>query len=282
MNDIFYIPRTLHHGGKRVSEQDFFADFKVIIVLAEPGGGKTALLQNVARLTAVTAVRASGFMPDVQSDCLIVDALDEVSRLAAHDLSPLLKEIRSARADRIVLASRSGEWEEADSRMVAAILGVEPRVGHLLPLDEHEQKALFAHEFPAESFDTFSSQVHKFNLQYLLGNPEFLKLFAAAYIESGRSFKDRHSIFEDAVKHLANEANKAVPQRNAPTRAERISWAGEVFAKLMLSGADGVSIVGDFGRKKIPADHGSGCRRKQHPRYTRHQAVQARQCRGTA
>lgn len=179
MNDIFYIPRTLHHGGKRVSEQDFFADFKVIIVLAEPGGGKTALLQNVARLTAVTAVRASGFMPDVQSDCLIVDALDEVSRLAAHDISPLLKEIRSAKADRIVLASRSGEWEEADSRMVAAILGVEPRVGHLLPLDEHEQKALFAHEFPAESFDTFSSQVHKFNLQYLLGNPEFLKLFAA-------------------------------------------------------------------------------------------------------
>lgn len=252
MNDIFYIPRTLHHGGKRVSEQDFFADFKVIIVLAEPGGGKTALLQNVARLTAVTAVRASGFMPDVQSDCLIVDALDEVSRLAAHDISPLLKEIRSAKADRIVLASRSGEWEEADTRKVAAILGVEPKVAHLLPLDEQEQRALFAHEFPAEGFDAFSAQVHKFDLQYLLGNPEFLKLFAAAYIESGRNFKDRHSIFEDAVKHLASEANKAVPQRNAPPRNEKISWADEVFAKLMLSGADGVTIAGTPDEERYP------------------------------
>lgn len=252
MDDIFYIQRTLYHGDRRISEHELFADFKVVVVLAEPGGGKTALLQNVARRTAATPIRASGFVPDVQSDCLIIDALDEVSRLAAHDISPLLKEIRSSKAGRVILASRSGEWEEADSRKVAAILGVEPRVAHLLPLDEQEQRALFANEFPTESFDTFYTQVHKFDLQFLLGNPEFLKLFAAAYIESRRSFKDRHSIFEDAVKHLANEANKAVPQRNAPIRAEKISWADEVFAKLMLSGADGVSIAGVSNEKRFP------------------------------
>ena len=180
MDDIFYIQRTLYYGDKRISEHELFADFRVVVVLAEPGGGKTALLQNVARLTAATAVRASGFVPDVQSDCLIVDALDEVSRLAAHGISPLLKEIRASKAGRVILASRSGEWEEADTRKVAAILGVEPRVAHLLPLDEQEQRALFANKFPAESFDTFSAQVHKFDLQYLLGNPEFLTLFASA------------------------------------------------------------------------------------------------------
>ena len=126
MNDIFYIPRTLYHGDKKVSEQEFFADFGVAVVLAEPGGGKTALLENIARLTGAKTVKASGFVPDAPTDCLIIDALDEVSRLAAHDISPLLKEIRSAKAGRVILSSRSGEWEEADSQKVAAILGVTP------------------------------------------------------------------------------------------------------------------------------------------------------------
>ena len=252
MNDIFYIPRTLHHGDQKVSEQEFFADFRVAVVLAEPGGGKTALLENIARLTGATTVKASGFVPGAPTDCLIIDALDEVSRLAAHDVSPLLKEIRSAKAGRVILSSRSGEWEEADSQRVAAILGVKPKVAHLLPLNEQEQRTLFSNEFLQENFETFSSQIHRFDLQYLLGNPEFLKLFAAAYIESGRNFKDRHSIFEDAVKHLAVEANKAVHQRNVPTRAEKISWADEVFAKLMLSGADGVSVARSSDERRYP------------------------------
>lgn len=248
----FYIPRTLYHGDKKISEREFFAEFVVAVVLAEPGGGKTALLENIGRLTGARTVKASGFVPDPPTDCLIIDALDEVSRLAAHDISPLLKEIRSAKAGRLILSSRSGEWEEADSQKVAAILGVTPKVAHLLPLNEQEQRTLFSNEFPEEDFEAFASQIYRFDLQYLLGNPEFLKLFAAAYIESGRSFKDRRSIFEDAVKHLANEANKAVPQRNAPTRAEKISWADEVFAKLMLSGADGVSIAGASDEKRYP------------------------------
>ncbi len=252
LNQYFHIPRTLLVGDKTISEEALFADFKIVVVLAEPGGGKTSLLEHIARQKGATATKASGFAPEPPADCLIIDAIDEISRLAAHDISPLLKEIRSSKAGRVILASRSGEWEEADSQKVAAILGVEPRVAHLLPLNEQEQKALFANEFPGENFSAFSAQVHKFDLQYLLGNPEFLKLFAAAYIESGREFKDRHSIFEDAVKHLANEENKAIPQRHAPTRSEKISWADEVFAKLMLSGADGVSIAGTSDERRYP------------------------------
>lgn len=252
LNQYFHIPRTLLVGDKTISEEALFADFKIVVVLAEPGGGKTSLLEHIARQKGATATKASGFAPEPPADCLIIDAIDEISRLAAHDISPLLREIRSSKAGRVILASRSGEWEEADSQKVATILGVEPRVAHLLPLNEQEQKALFANEFPGENFSAFSAQVHKFDLQYLLGNPEFLKLFAAAYIESGREFKDRHSIFEDAVKHLANEANKAIPQRHAPTRSEKISWADEVFAKLMLSGADGVSIAGTSDERRYP------------------------------
>lgn len=37
-----------------------------------------------------------------------------------------------------------------------------------------------------------------------------------------------------------------------PTRAEKISWADEVFAKLMLSGADGVSVARSSDERRYP------------------------------
>lgn len=252
MNAVFHLPRTLVAGDRRLSEEDLLAQTAPVVVLAEPGGGKTSLLAALARRLGAEAVKASGFDPEEAGPCVIVDALDEVSRLRGHDLSPLLKEIRSARPARVILASRSGEWEAADRHKVEAVFRAVPLVVHLLPMDTDAQAALFAHAFPGEDFTCFLREIDRFDLRHLLGNPEFLKLFAAAYVEGGRSFRDRHAIFEDAVRHLAQETNRAVPQRDAPTREQKIAWAEEVFAKLLLSGADRVAIAGGPEERRFP------------------------------
>lgn len=252
MNDVFHIPRALQDGEKTLPEAMLLNDPSVIIVLAEPGGGKTALLASLGRRFGAATIKASCFFEEGKADCLIVDALDEVARLGSHDIGSLLFRIRATGATRVVLSSRSGEWEEAQTQLVKSMFGAEPVVVRLLPLTEQEQRMLFAHELPDESFEVFANEVRRFDLDQLLGNPEFLKLFAAAFIESGRVFTTRQAIFDDAVKHLAHEANRAIPQRGAPTRQQRIAWAEEVFAKLMLSGAVGVSIAGQLDDQKFP------------------------------
>ena len=74
-----------------------------------------------------------------------------------------------------------------------------------------------------------------------LSNPQFLKIFADAYIESNRAFSDRKSIFSQAVKALAKETNNNLNIRNDLPLQKKIECTEEIFAKLLLSGSEGVS-----------------------------------------
>lgn len=66
-------------------------------------------------------------------------------------------------------------------------------------------------------------------------------MFADAYIESGRHFTDKRSIFSQAVERLAKEANATVAKTgHTLTIAQKVDLSSEVFAKLLLSGADGI------------------------------------------
>lgn len=239
---IFHIPRTLSSGEARILETELLAEPGVAIVLAEPGAGKTSLLASIGRRFGVRPTRGSVFDGTGGARSLVVDALDEVVRLDAAGLTPLLRSIRRAGAERTLIASRSGEWEPAQTAFIRDLFETDPIVVHLEPLDEHQQRMLFEHEYPDTDFDAFASDVLRFDLAPLLGNPQFLKLFAAAHAEGGGAFSTRDAIFEDAIKFLAHEANEQVFQRNAPTRTQRIVWANEVFAKLLLSGAEGVAV----------------------------------------
>ncbi len=42
----FYLPRKLHNDEKEFTEAEVIASFKIIIILAEPGAGKTSLLES--------------------------------------------------------------------------------------------------------------------------------------------------------------------------------------------------------------------------------------------
>lgn len=252
MTNRFHIPRSLRASDRTFSESDLLRDPGVAIVLAEPGAGKTSLLASVAARLDTRPIRASVFDGTEDAHNLVVDALDEVVRIDAAGLMPLLRSIRRSGAERTIIASRSGEWEAAQTAFVRDLFEVDPVVVHLEPLDEHQQGALFAHEHPNADFSAFRLGVRRFDLDPLLGNPQFLKLFAAAYSEGGGAFSTRDAIFEDAIRFLAHEANDQVPQRGAPTRNQRIAWADEVFAKLLLSGADGVSIVAELNDRTFP------------------------------
>ncbi|SFK22934.1 hypothetical protein [Celeribacter neptunius] len=217
----------------------------IAILLAEPGAGKTKLLDSVAERGGAVRVRASAFRAEQGNTTLIVDAFDEVARIGGGRVFDILHRIRDAEPDRLLLSSRSGEWEDAKTRLVGDLFGVDPIVAHLVPLDSGEQRLLFEHLHPDSSFEAFHDDICRFDLHHLLGNPEFLRLFAGAYVEANGRLPSRAHVFTLAMEHLAREVNPNVGAAGAPTRHKRIAWANEVYAKLLLSGADGVA-VGDI------------------------------------
>ena len=120
------------------------------------------------------------------------------------------------------------------------------------PFDEREQRALFAAHVPGEDFTLFKLEVARFDLEPLLGNPQFLQLFADAFVESGRTFTNKRSIFADAVRRLAHVSAGGVLKKNAPAVEDIIELANEAFAKLLLSGAVGVSVVDTLADRQYP------------------------------
>ena len=243
----FYLARTLFSDDKKYSESELLLDSPYLVVLAEPGGGKTALLQSLARQVGTDAVTANVFAAlgslgaGTKSVALVIDALDELAKVDKTGLDKVFAYARKTAPTHVILSSRSSEWNEAATHKFKEFFGEWPLVVRLCEFDEGEQRQIFEHHAPNENFVLFQEEVARFDLAVLLPNPQFLKLFADAYLESDRHFADKRSIFVKAIERLAKETNPTVTNPTHPlTTTQKIDLASQTFAKLLLSGAEGV------------------------------------------
>lgn len=244
MTTDFYLPRKLYDHEKEYTELAVIESFQIIIILAEPGAGKSSLLESFSSHLSIKKKTANIFNSRNNHDkhsILIIDALDELVRIDQSAVGNLLGKAADLEPEKIIISSRSSEWEESYTRLVRENFEVEPRIFRLFPFNAQEQQQIFENYKPQEDFKKFESEVKKYNLEQLLANPQFLKIFADAYIESNRFFSDRKSIFSQAVKALAKETNNAFNVRNDLPLIKKIESTEEIFAKLLLSGSEGVS-----------------------------------------
>ena len=246
MKSTLYIPRRLSHSDRVYAEDELLAASSYIVVLAEPGGGKTALMESLAEKLGTDAVTANVFVHvenNAENSPLVIDGFDELARVDNSGIHRLLAKARKTDPTYVIISSRSSEWDNASTNAFQDFLGQSPLVVRLYEFNEIEQREIFDHHVPGEDFTAFQSEVSRFDLNALLPNPQFLKLFADAYIESGRGFTDKRAIFEQAVERLAKEVNVTVA-RSTPvlSTAQKVIISSEVFAKLLLSGAEGVCM----------------------------------------
>ncbi|UAY90529.1 hypothetical protein KSL88_13385 [Pectobacterium polaris] len=247
MNSTFYLERNFTHDGKTYTETELLAESTHIVVLAEPGGGKTELMKSIALKLNTPVLNASVFAyvgANKENSSLIIDAVDEVARIDQSGIHKLLAHARTSKPNRVIMSSRSSEWGLASTSIFEKFLGVSPMILRLREFAQDEQHAIFKHHAPAEDFFAFQTEVTRFSLEMLLPNPQFLKMFTDAYLESDRRFADKRSIFALAVERLAKEVNPDIPKASISLSvAQKISFSAEVYAKLLLSGAEGVSTI---------------------------------------
>ena len=245
MSQDFYLPRTLVSDEKTFTEQELISASAYVVVLSEPGGGKSALLKSLAdqlKVECVTANLFSHMGADSKNGSLVIDAFDELAKIDQVGINRLLAYARKSAPNHVIISSRSSEWGASSTKAFEDALGRAPLVVRLEEFNEAEQQAIFSYHVIGEDFAAFRHEVSRFDLESLLPNPQFLKLFADAYIESGRRFKDKNSIFSMAVERLARELNTSIASKhNSFPVAEKLAIAEEIFAKLLLSGSDGVT-----------------------------------------
>ncbi|TAW57582.1 hypothetical protein ELI17_15340 [Rhizobium ruizarguesonis] len=253
--DSIYINRRLKIGDERVSEVDALEQGSVLVVLAEPGAGKTELLLHFGKLLGVTPVRASRFRHQTTAAAgvpLIIDALDEAAKIDQSSVDQIVVKAQELSNGQVIFSSRSGEWQEARTHWIKECFGVSPVVVLIEHFDVVEQEELFRARFPEETFESFRSEAERFELTPLLGNPQFLSLFAAAYVQSGRHFSSKAKIFRDAVTNLALETGNHIQSKPRAPTDEILTTAADVMTKILLSGASGVSTKEGFSDVDYP------------------------------
>ena len=116
MANTYYIQRTLISDEDTYSEDQLLRSSDIIVVLAEPGAGKTHLLNSLAQRMSVKSEKASLFQHRnkvLNTDILVLDAVDEIAKLDPSGIDAIFVKAKETGAKKVIFAGRSSEWEEA-------------------------------------------------------------------------------------------------------------------------------------------------------------------------
>lgn len=242
--DVTYLRRRLWYvdkSGQHWLEQDeLLARAEPVIVLGEPGMGKTELLKAVGSEAGSAFCRATQLINRARPETLIgnakrlvVDALDEVAAQRQGDAVDLvLQKLGQLDYPPFILSCRIAEWRSATaSGAIAEQYDVPPLELHLEPLTRDEQLQLLTEltndadraAVLRDHFETFGPE--------FLGNPQTLALIAALPASSLPT--TTLGLFEQAVETLRMERNKV---KEGLPREAVLNAAGAAFAGLILSG----------------------------------------------
>jgi hypothetical protein len=243
---VTYFRRQLwfadRNGQHQIEQNELLARNEPVIVLGEPGMGKTELLKSIGKTDGIAYCRAQQLINRTRPETLIgnakklvIDALDEVSARADGDAVDLvLRKLGELDYPPFILSCRVGEWRAAISARAIAdqYEGVLPFEAHLEPLDPDDQHNLLTQLTGSEErAQMLLDHFERFGLDFL-GNPQTLQLIAALPSEQPLP-KTAGALFEQAIETLRQERN---PLKSELPRDAALDAAGAAFAGLILTG----------------------------------------------
>ena len=154
-----YLPRILYStDDKEFNESELLSvENKVIIILAEPGAGKSCLLDSLSEQLGIRKSIANIFIYSNPHQCssLAIDGFDELVKIDSSTVVKALVMANQPSVERIILSSRSSEWYEGYTQHCRDIFGEEPLLVYLKQFNEQEQKSLFLYHYPGQNVEKF-------------------------------------------------------------------------------------------------------------------------------
>jgi len=256
-----YISRRLTRLDKEgtvqeVDEEQLLVRSPPIVILGEPGMGKTALLMHMADLQPNWQfIRAAKLVRNPSSvrfsepeRILIIDALDEVAALQEGDpLHNVLKALAELDHPSFILSCRAADWRSVLAKFdIAEDYGTEPEEWTLeLITREEALEFLKDGDFNEESANSLIQQLENKNLAELYGNPLTLNLLAS--LASTQNFslpKTRAELFAQATDVLRRETNSRHERTDLAqlTKENALDASGAIMATFLLTGKDTISL----------------------------------------
>lgn len=243
-----YIARTLTYKGesdnlKSIADDDLLSIEESVVILAEPGMGKTSLLEyldnsdNTIKFTASSFVRRPlDRLTNMRNKTLLIDALDEYQADSnSNSIDNILAKLYNLGSPRFILTCREIEWNEASNSVFKDFYDEEPIVAHIEAFTRDDAiKFLTEHDNFDGNAEDIVFQLDELNLSDFYENPLTLKLLAHINIDNLPD--NRADIFSLATKNLWQEINDSALNKLQQTDGRVvIDCAGFICATLLLS-----------------------------------------------
>ncbi|CRI59130.1 NACHT domain-containing protein [Pseudomonas sp. CCOS 191] len=242
--------RNVRTLGGQIAPFSSFQEQACVVLLGDPGAGKSHLFQTTARRLGGQYLSVRQFLAlnpakIVSGSLLFIDALDEY-RCHYGDMpaiDKLVERIGLLEQCRIRLSCRSADWlGKSDINVLSTCYGEEEiTVLRLQPLGEDEQLEV-ARQCNVDDPVVFLQQASSHGFDEGLGNPLTLRLLAEV-ANNAQWPKTRTALFEHACAILLNEHNEEhlLGKLSELSDEQLLLAAGGLCALQLLADIDGVS-----------------------------------------
>lgn len=251
-----------------------FAQFKQytnVVLLGDPGAGKSHLFRHFAEVDAATLVTARSFLNrPVETDIatLYIDALDE-KRSGRGDhatIDAIVSKLFDAKPRKVRISCRAQDWL-GDTDLTALRDYFDGRGGFVvLALDQltvDERNAIIAEAF--DDVDKFVAEASSRSLDYLLTNPQNLIMLCEVVRKKGWPVT-RTDLYASMTELLLAEhnRNKSHAGEGVYSSAELLNAAGAVCAARLISDVEAVSRAEASDDPNIPSYRTLRCENIEH------------------
>lgn len=250
------IDRTLTHeqpdGGQSVIRQDGILSFREpVVILGDPGLGKTVLTQWLGEQPGMKFVRAGTFERTADpsnsvagTERIVVDGLDEIASAATGGaVDAVLKQLSAIGNPPFVLSCRAADWLGAADRVkIEDDYGAAPVLLHLRPFTEDDARTFLSEEFPAIDSAEVLEHLARCGIESLYENPLTLRMLGEVAQDDGPLPETRAHLFGRACRVMLREPNPRHRRDSHARRSEEelLMGAGALCAAQLLCGRIGI------------------------------------------
>ncbi len=246
------IERTLTHeqenSGQRVIRQNEVLSFwEPVVILGDPGLGKTVLTQWLGEQPGMRYVQAGTFVRAANpanlvagAERVIVDGLDEIASTAQGGaVDAVLRQLSAAGNPSVILSCRSADWLGAADRVkIEDDYSAAPVLFHLQPFTDRDARVFLAEEFPTIDSAELLAHLARCGIEALHENPLTLRMLGEVAQDASPLPETRAELFDRACRVMLKEANPRHKQdpHVGKSEEELLLSAGAICAAQLLCG----------------------------------------------
>jgi hypothetical protein len=249
--------------GDGINPFSSYLKFPNIVLLGDPGAGKTHLFTEFANLQLGEFRSARSFL-NIGTQALreknifFIDALDE--RRADHGdnnaTDEIVKKLFQLNPTHVRISCRAADWL-GETDLVAFKDYFDGAGGHVVlnlrPLSQAEQVGILR-THGIEDTKTFLTNAESKGLSEILGNPQNLMMLAEVVNKRGWP-STRSELFERAIEVLLTETNRTASQKKQGrySASDLLEVAGEMCTVRLIGDIQAISLAESDATEDIPS-----------------------------